>query len=283
MKYRIASGSVAFGANGLIPYLGLINDITQRLGTEYLVVGAFARDLILTEVLSAAPGILTEDIDLGIQLPDWSAYRAVAAELERNGYRRGRVPHEYLGPDGLRSDLLPYGPVGSNRTISFAQTNHIALNMMGFQEAAREPITFEIDGEITFQTPSAAGLILLKLIAWGDRFPRPVAGKHVTDIGLLLEALFDGAIDQAEDDPAYADAFGATDPPTTLNHSALVIGRQIARLSDGDADVLTALKTIHQKIVGDNQATFIDQLCRPLVVKSVDARSAVDHLFAPLL
>jgi predicted nucleotidyltransferase len=266
-----------------VPYLELINRITTQLDTEYLVVGAFARDLLLTEVLSASAGIYTEDIDLGIQLPDWSAYRAVATELGRNGYRRGKAPHEYVGPDGLRTDLLPYGPVESNRTISFAQTTHIALNMMGFQEAAREPVNFSLDDKVDFRTPSPAGVVLLKLIAWGDRFPRSVAGKHVMDIGLLLEALFDGNIDRADEDAAYTGAFDTIDPPTPLNHSALVIGRQIARLVAGDIQVMTTLRGIYVKIINDDQSTFVDQLSRPLVVRLEEARSAVDYMFAPFL
>ncbi len=283
MKYRIISANVAFGAKGLIAYLKLIDRMTREMQTDYLVVGAFARDLLLTKVLGASPGLLTEDIDLGIYLPDWSTYQTIATELQRNGYRRGRVPHEYIGPEGLRTDLLPYGPVESNRTISFEQSDHIVLNMMGFQEAAMERVSFVLGEEITFHTPSPAGLILLKLIAWADRFPRPVASKHVTDIGLLLEAFFDGTIEATDDDPSFSGAFNAIEPPTPLNHSALVIGRQINRLVANDPSGRKALSEIYQLIVADEQATFVDQLSRPLVVQPEDARTAVAYLFAPFV
>lgn len=70
MKYAIDSKRLAFNGEGVVAYFQLLNEICQRLNTQYLVVGAFARDQLLTNVLGTRPGIMTEDVDIGIQLPD---------------------------------------------------------------------------------------------------------------------------------------------------------------------------------------------------------------------
>lgn len=57
MRYKIDSRHLAFSGEGVVNYFQLLNAAAKRLNTDYLVVGAFARDLLLSHLLGAKPGI----------------------------------------------------------------------------------------------------------------------------------------------------------------------------------------------------------------------------------
>jgi len=232
MKYEIDSKALAFSGSEVVEFFEVINEICQKRNTNYIVVGAFARDLILHNIFGKKAGIETRDIDLGIALADWDSYRLVVADLTtRFGYRQGKYPHEFISPNGLLTDILPYGVVENARSISFPRVDNLRINMMGFSEAWKTRLTINLDRRIEFCIPSPEGIILLKLMAWKDRTPSPVALKHVTDIAMILDEYFDACVDQVARDPVFADAFDLSGEPVELHwFSAVVVGRKIEKM-----------------------------------------------------
>ncbi|MBW2334453.1 MAG: hypothetical protein JRF06_05045, partial [Deltaproteobacteria bacterium] len=57
----------------------------ESLNVPFFVVGATARDIILSEGYGIEVGRATKDIDLGVQVPDWSGYEQLKAGLVRTG------------------------------------------------------------------------------------------------------------------------------------------------------------------------------------------------------
>jgi predicted nucleotidyltransferase len=283
MKYRIDSQNLAFSGEGVVAYFQLLNTVARRLNTDFLVVGAFARDLLLTHVLGARPGLQTEDVDIGIQLVDWASYRVVVNSLLEHGYRKGQSAHVYFGPVGLRTDLLPFGPLEDSRSISFADSDHISMDMTGFAESFPQRIEFELEDGTTFCTPNPAGMVLLKLSAWNELYPWNKATKHVRDIGLLMEAFFDGTIDRIETTLIFSGVFDMLPDPLPIYHTAVVLGRQVKALCHDYPETLTTLQSIYDKIRTDERELFLTPFATALMTNKATARETVRCFFDTIL
>jgi len=54
--------------------LEIIAEVAESLSVPFFVVGARARDIILSQGHAIETGRATQDIDLGVQVSDWDAY-----------------------------------------------------------------------------------------------------------------------------------------------------------------------------------------------------------------
>ena len=54
--------------------LETIADVAESLNVHFFVIGAMARDIILSEGYGIQTGRATQDIDLGVQVPNWDSY-----------------------------------------------------------------------------------------------------------------------------------------------------------------------------------------------------------------
>jgi len=243
------------------------------------VVGAFARDILQEQIFGGQRGIHTKDIDVGILLPDWGAYEKVIAELtQQRGFRPGKLVHEFYSPNNIQTDILPFGRVERQRSISFPAAPHFGINMMGFAEAWEHKLTVVIDDKQEINIPSAAGIVLLKLIAWSDRQPQPVAAKHLIDIGELLDAYYFGTYDQISTDPDYADVYDVLgDDILPHLHSAVVIGRQLCEITAGYPETRTMLLRLMEVILaGPGPKDVIGTLSRALGADESTARRVIE-------
>jgi predicted nucleotidyltransferase len=246
MKYVIDSKTLAFSGRGVAELFQTMNKVCAEQGTDYLVVGAFARDLLLHNIFGKKAGILTRDIDFGIVLPNWTAFQQITQRLTQEyGFVKGKFPHVFVTPDGLPTDLLPFGQVEDRRGISFPEADHFRINMMGFSEAWNTRLQVSLDNKVDFNIPTPAALILLKLMAWKDRTPNPVALKHVTDISLVFDVYFDAMADTLDADPDFADLYDLGGDPFKLNwYAAVAIGRKISSMVTDYPDTRETLLTI---------------------------------------
>jgi predicted nucleotidyltransferase len=246
MKYVIDSTTLAFSGRGVVELFQTMNQVCAEQGTDYLVVGAFARDLLLHNIFGKKAGILTRDIDFGIVLPDWTAFQQITQRLtEEYGFEKGKFPHVFVTPAGLPTDLLPFGEVEDHRGISFPEADHFRINMMGFSEAWDTRLQVSLDNKVDFNIPTPAALILLKLMAWKDRTPNPVALKHVTDISLIFDGYFDAMADTLDADPDFADLYDLAGETFDLNwYAAVAIGRKMSSMVTDYPDTRETLLTI---------------------------------------
>lgn len=261
MKYTIDSKTLAFSGKGVKPLFKSLNKVCQEQGTDFLVVGAFARDLILHNIFDRPAGILTKDIDVGILLPNWSGFKQLTETLtNKHGFSRGRLPYLFISPDGLPTDLLPFGGVEDQRGISFSETDHLRMNMMGFAEAWQTRLTISLDQEQEFNIPTPEGLILLKLIAWNDRTPNLVALKHITDISRIIDDYFEANADDLDQDPDFADLYDLSGDTFNMKwYAAVAIGRIIQRMVSAYPETRQTLLDIFDKALDQKTGEFFQQ------------------------
>lgn len=258
MKYVIDSRTLAFNGKGVKPLFETLNLVCRKRNTDFLVVGAFARDLILHNIFGRPAGILTKDIDFGIMFSQWDDFQVLANELtENHGFRKGRFPHVFISPAGLPTDLLPFGGVEDNRAISFPETDNFRINMMGFAEAWGTRLTVVLDGEQTLSIPTPEALILLKLIAWNDRTPSDVALKHVTDISMIIDSYFDARADELDQHSDFTDLYDLSGDSFNMNwYAAVAIGRIIGQMVHQFPETRQMLLEIFSKILDESTGVF---------------------------
>jgi len=160
---------------------------------DYFVVGATARDILLTGVFGLKIGRATRDVDLGIVVEGWAQFEAVKANLTASGdfirdeRRAQRLYHRPI-PKGTPYplDLIPFGGVERHpKEIAWAPDGSEVMNVAGFEEAFSSAVLVEVEPGLVVHVASLPGLAILKLLAWADR--GATNRRDATDLATLLQ------------------------------------------------------------------------------------------------
>ena len=171
--------SISFNLSGkidppLVDALRLIHQQASSLGILFFVVGATARDLLLTHCHAIRTTRMTADLDIGVEVANWDEFRRLTAALVASGrFVPTNEPHR-LKFDYFPLDIVPFGEVGSEgQRISWPPEHQVIMNIMGFQEAYDYGVTVRLDDAppLDVKLPTIPGMALMKLIAWNDRYP----------------------------------------------------------------------------------------------------------------
>ncbi len=149
-----------------------VTDAAQRLAIPLFVIGATARDLVLHHYYGATISRATQDIDFAIQVPDWSAFEALKAELLHIGFLETRTSHRLKFAKGGWVDLVPFGSIsGDGKAVAWPPKGDVVLNILGFSEACEHALNLRISNShaTDISVVSPVGLALLKLVSWTER------------------------------------------------------------------------------------------------------------------
>lgn len=185
--------SISFNLSGmidpiLVDALRVIHQEASSLGIRFFVVGATARDLLLSHCHAIRSARMTADLDIGVEVADWEEFRQLSEALVATGrFVRTNAPHR-LKFEYFPLDIVPYGGISLDcRSISWPPDHQVIMNIMGFQEAYDYSVTVRLDYApiLDVKLPSIPGMTLMKLISWNDQYPgRP---KDAEDLLFLME------------------------------------------------------------------------------------------------
>jgi predicted nucleotidyltransferase len=172
----------------LQPYEDLfreINRVTSEHEVPFFVVGAFARDLILTMAHGVEVKRFTEDVDCGIRVEGWEQFQQLKTSLIETGHfktdehQQQRLKYR----DQVKIDIVPFGAIEKDGLITWPD-EHTEMVTLGFDEAYRDTIRVRLVHDVEISVCTLPGLALLKLIAWNDR--RFQYRKDAQDLGLIM-------------------------------------------------------------------------------------------------
>jgi predicted nucleotidyltransferase len=225
-------------ATDLAPVALVLADLVDRAracGIDLMVVGAAARDILITHVLGTPPDRATSDVDIAVSVGSWPALRRLTEPLQTT-----RNVHTFV-VRGCEVDVIPFGGIESpQRTITWP--NEHTMDVLGFQEALACAVLVTLPGGVEVPVASLPAQSVLKLLAWKDR--RYSHRKDAVDLrtilaayaeGIYLDQLYDGPVERLE-----RHGFGpATAAAERLGSQARALigpaGRtQIGRLLDGE-------------------------------------------------
>ncbi|WP_019991030.1 nucleotidyl transferase AbiEii/AbiGii toxin family protein [Rudanella lutea] len=221
------------------------------LGVDFYLIGAIARDIWLTALHDIEPGRVTRDLDLAVLLANEEQYGHLRDRLIGTGRFIARRDNVYtlVFEDGRPVDLLPFGALSMEQSVSVAGQGLTTIRVDGFQEvyeAGTESV--EIDNQ-PFLVCTLAGIVLLKFIAYDDRPEH--RSKDILDIGAILRHYFDITEDDIYEN--HNDLFSDDEFDITLT-AARVLGRQMA-------PIVALSNALHQRIdqIIDQQISLGEQ------------------------
>lgn len=143
----------------------------------HMLVGATARDVLLTHVFGLEVMRATHDVDFAVAVKDWAQFDALrTALLERKTFKDGGRAKQrlyYKGTEGrydYHIDLVPFGAIsnGSNE-LAWPPDLKKIMNVAGYEDVLAAVESVEISPGFIQKVVSIAGLAILKTVAWSDR------------------------------------------------------------------------------------------------------------------
>lgn len=165
-------------------------EVATKLGIDYMVVGATARDLVMVHGYGVQIDRATYDVDFAIQVKSWEEYQLVKNKLLEKGFSETKDIYRLNYEGGSYIDLVPYGGIEHKANkVALPPKGDRVLNTIGFREARASAILVNISDQEKIVMPvlSAEGFTLLKFIAWTDRDDN-LKQKDKLDIEYMLAA-----------------------------------------------------------------------------------------------
>lgn len=170
-----------------------LNEVASDSGIVFFVVGATARDMILTHGYGITPRRETVDVDIGVHVESWDAFSSLKASLVATGcFAETGTPQRLRHKGSIPVDLVPFGSIEApENTIAWPPDQAIQMNVIGFQDALRHSCLVRLNAAPVLDVPFAtlAGLALLKIAAWQDR--GQVNGKDASDLAYIMRVYLD--------------------------------------------------------------------------------------------
>jgi predicted nucleotidyltransferase len=201
---------------------------------RYFIVGATARDMILSYGHGIAVKRATADIDLGVKVADWEEFHTLKDGLAATGqFEPTRSAQRLLYKHDLPIDIVPFGPLEhANKEISWPPDHSVRMNVLGFEDAYRNAQTIRLKSDPVLDVPFAtpAGLAVLKVIAWNDRLPQ--GSKDAGDLAFLMRNYLDAGNQKrlAEEHPDLL----AADDFDYERAGARLLGRDMAKVMSAE-------------------------------------------------
>jgi len=164
-----------------------LNSFFGSFNMDFYVIGATARDMILSNLYDLTPDRKTIDLDIAIAISDWNQYQTIEKELpQKEGFEKSKEQKQrFIYKNVYIVDIVPFGDIAkSDGNIYFPPDETMAMSVYGFPEMANTTISVTIDNEFTIKIASLPGLFLLKLVAWKDRHLS--GSKDAYDMALIL-------------------------------------------------------------------------------------------------
>ncbi len=240
MSYNISSKNLN---NPLLK--DLLKDLSSFFGSinvDFYVIGATARDIILSNLHDLVPERKTDDLDIAIAISDWNQFRSIEENLPKiEGFEKSKEQKQRFIYNGIYVvDIVPFGDVAEDDgNIYWPPDETIAMSVWGFPEMADSTINVEIDGEVSIKIASLPGLFILKLVAWRDR--HLVGSKDAYDMALLMKNYLDINIERAVEE--HYDLY-ETDEFDQVIAGAQLMARDVKLLMRNNEKTLEYLREI---------------------------------------
>jgi predicted nucleotidyltransferase len=193
-------------------------------GIDHMLVGATARDVLLTHVFGLEVRRATYDVDFAVAVKDWAHFEALRTGLlVRNTFRDDGRTKQRLYYQGEQSDcnyhidLVPFGAIskGSNE-IAWPPDLKTIMNVAGYEDVLAAAELVEFSPGFIQKVVSIAGLAILKIVAWSDRGRDNPKDAH--DMIFIMDSYaaagnfdrvyqIDGVIEAGDHDPDMAGVY----------------------------------------------------------------------------
>lgn len=151
--------------------------IAAKQKASYFIIGATARDILMTHVFGINAGRATRDVDFAIALEDWHQFEIIKKEfVDRGDFQQaaGEAHRLYYRQSQFGTvyplDLIPFGRIESaGHNIAWPPDMATVMNVAGYAEALKTAVQVDVGDGLIVNVVSIPALAVLKLLAWNDR------------------------------------------------------------------------------------------------------------------
>ena len=240
--------------------LKVVASVAAKLELQWFVVGAMARDIVLTGVFGLDVGRATRDVDLAVSVASWDQFTELKQQLlntgqfaETNGVAHRLSYRPTAGNRGYPLDLIPFGGVeGGARFIAWPPDLSEIMNVAGYEEALGAAIEVRVESGLVVRVASLPGLAVLKLLAWKDR------GNESSKDAIDLVTLMRRYSDAGNEDRLYGSEIKVLE--TVAYRMELAGPRLLGR--DVRAILTAATAERLQEVLDDGNDRLVSQMAR---------------------
>ena len=259
MSYHILSKELSNPE--LKSILQALNSFFQSKKIDFYIVGATARDILLTNLYGLIPERKTMDIDIAIAISNWEEFEIIERELPQREYfeKDSHQKQRFIYKGFYAIDVIPFGKIAQkDGNIYWPPDGVIAMSVSGFPEIAAATISVSIDNEFDIKVSSLSGFFLLKLMAWKDRYLS--SSKDAYDIALIL--LHYLGINEQRAVQEHYDLY-EVEPFDQIEASGRLIARDIKALIGRNKDTMTYLiEILRREIELSQESPLVNQLIK---------------------
>jgi predicted nucleotidyltransferase len=111
MSYHISSDR--FSQRNLVDLLEILAKYFQVINTRFYIIGAAARDIVLSGIHGRRIRRNTRDLDIAIMIPGWHKFHEIAEDLcKMSEFKKSKDQKQrFIYNDVLLLDIVPFGEI----------------------------------------------------------------------------------------------------------------------------------------------------------------------------
>ena len=236
-----------------------LTDYFHSIGSDFYVIGATARDIILSVIHNQTSARRTVDLDIAIAIKDWDKFEEISKGLcEIEGFQKSsKQKHLFLYKHIFKLDIIPFGEVAKvDNNIYWPPKEEVAMSVVGFIEVAKKAFDVTIDGEFTVKVASLPGICILKLVAFNDR--KHQTNKDADDLAFIIENYLEVNIERAA---AEHYEIYDVDNFNIFIAGARLLGKDIRSiLWENDGAIHTFIRILEEELKLDDESPLMNQM-----------------------
>lgn len=257
MSYSISSESLNNPL--LFELLEKLTNFFSSVNSEFYIIGATARDIIISGIHNQEARRKTADLDIAIAIPDWSRFQEISDSIEKleDFHKSKKQKQRFYYKRDFKLDIVPFGEIAqADNHIYWPPEETHAMSVIGFTQVAKHTLDVDIDGKLTVKIASLPGIFLLKLAAWRDRHQE--TDKDADDMAFLTSVYLEINMERAATN--HYEIF-EQESFTTFNAGATLLGMDMRFIIRDDLSALREFIGILQsELDKEDESPLINQM-----------------------
>lgn len=231
----------------------------QSIGSDFYIIGATARDIILSGIHKQASARRTADLDIAIAIKDWDKFNQISEELcKMEGFTKdSKLTQRFNFQKVYDIDIVPFGEIAkADNNIYWPPEEQFAMSVAGYTEVADNTLDITIDNDLSVKVASLPGIFILKLAAFNDR--KNETNKDADDLAFIIENYL--GINEERAAANHYDIYEAENFNSFIA-GATLLGRDIKTIIGGnDETINTFIQMLEKELKLEEESPLINQI-----------------------
>lgn len=236
-----------------------LTDYFQSIGSGFYIIGATARDIILSGIHKQASARRTADLDIAIAIKDWDKFNQISEELcKMEGFNKDpKLTQRFNFQKVYDIDIVPFGEIAkADNNIYWPPEEQFAMSVAGYTEVADNTLEITIDNDLPVKVASLPGIFILKLAAFNDR--KNATNKDADDLAFIIENYLDINIERAAAE--HYNIYEA-DNFNTFTAGATLLGKDLKTIIGGSEETInTFIQILEEELKLEEESPLINQI-----------------------